>query len=171
MIKEIKMHFSIGSDIVDSIENNIEVFDEISIQQMITQYCKQGKEVLCQYDKDDFVFIPGNPYIGKCFYKFRLNVPLEVIQIDTFSDGEFSDDINMMPTKGLVVDQIKGGNKLIEIYDETFPDMLWKNNDHYLMYGCSLPEFKIEYLKKIELWFVDYNTEFKMIRDLSFVLL
>lgn len=176
-MEKLNMYFTIPSGIIDQIFQNqdIERFKDI-IQLSCTELFDQDNEVLIQRDLDDEVnFIPGNNiYNRQVFYKFRLYCPIEIIQIDTIPDFEIG-NLSSLPKEGLLIkeEDIKGGERLINIY-KNFPETftVFKNNQYqsYEMYGTSIPEFKIEYLRAIELWYINMNQPYKL-KDITNVIL
>jgi hypothetical protein len=178
-INKIKLHFSIDSTTIEHfgeiIENDFG-FKENLIKQLIEYENCQGDEVLCQYWES--IFIPKGVFLGKCFYKFIIDVPINIIQLDTnfisldsdYMEYAFGDIINL-PNKNLIHNNIFPGAKLINIYEKNILELLIdENGRHYEMFGVSIPKFKIEYLENIQLYMIKSYREFKLLEDISYLI-
>ena len=169
MIQTIKVHHSVDGEFVQKFTNNHDYsLTERTIKHLLTLDYHQGDEVLIQ--SINFPFI-SSYYPGFLFYMFNMEVPLDILQIDTHGDFILDDDMDQLglPSKGLIHNIEKedlGGKKLIEIYDLKYLNEIY----NYGLWNCSIPEFKMEYLKNIELWIINNDEEKQFLLDVSFMI-
>ena len=102
-----------------------------------------------------------------------MEVPLNILQIESYIDVILDDDMNKLglPSKGLLytmgddIDDAINKN-LAEIYDPTYYYTL----HNYGLWGCSIPKFKIEYLKMVHLYILDKDENPKFLQDVSYMI-
>jgi len=173
MTDTIKIHFTLsGAGVCDQVTANEEFREEV-IQTIISNEMGQDKEVLIWSSEGGLTFPHGVMTPGTIIYKFCMEVPIELVQIDTeydwfLDDWDNPEEYVHFPKEGLIIplEDIKGGERIVDLY-KTINLVNPVNNKHYVLDGCSLPEFKIEYLKAVEIWYYDKLSWLSLLKDIT----